>query len=81
MTEKKSNILSDIFKGWGKHLKMKLTSAKLSPSELTIVNERILICDSCTHKSLWNTCKKCGCYLPAKIILMNSKCPNKLWKV
>lgn len=25
-------------------------------------------------------CKKCGCYIPAKIRSKSSRCPNGLWK-
>ena len=34
----------------------------------------------CTqYRSMSNTCKKCGCYIPAKVTFANSECPEHLW--
>jgi hypothetical protein len=36
-------------------------------------------CEQCPEKSERNTCKKCGCYLPAKILLKPTNCPLGKW--
>jgi len=40
--------------------------------------ERRLICEKCDFNIL-NLCKKCGCIIPAKTKLLNSKCPLEKW--
>ena len=41
---------------------------------------RLSICNSCDNlNKTINTCKLCGCYMPAKAILANSECPDKKW--
>lgn len=48
-------------------------------SEL-VRKERLDICNSCEllNKSL-NTCKSCGCFMPAKATFANSTCPENKW--
>ncbi len=44
------------------------------------VEARLDICNSCP--SLMQTtriCKKCGCYMPAKVTLANAECPIGKW--
>lgn len=42
---------------------------------------RFSICSSCdqlnkeSHK-----CGLCGCYMPAKVLVMNERCPQLLWR-
>jgi len=40
--------------------------------------ERITICESCEFFKLF-FCKSCGCYLPFKTRIQDSKCPEKKW--
>ena len=38
--------------------------------------DRMSICRGCEHyKDKTKSCKKCGCFMPAKTKLANSKCP------
>ena len=38
--------------------------------------DRMSICRGCEHyKDKTKTCKKCGCFMPAKTKLTKSKCP------
>ena len=43
--------------------------------------ERYTICKSCIQfNSITKTCKKCGCFMPAKVIISYSLCPIGKWK-
>lgn len=43
-------------------------------------DKRYEICQSCdTFNSFLKTCRKCGCFLPAKVKLASSKCPKGKW--
>lgn len=44
-----------------------------------IAKERLKTCLSCDKITLKNKCSVCGCYVPAKVRSLNSKCPNKKW--
>lgn len=42
--------------------------------------KRIKICTTCIFlKKRDNTCKKCGCYMPAKVKAEAAKCPVGKW--
>ena len=43
---------------------------------------RAAICNSCEHlnKTL-SICKKCGCFMPAKVRLKWARCPINKWEV
>jgi hypothetical protein len=40
---------------------------------------RAEVCSNCSFLNKNNTCKICGCYIPAKVRSMQSKCPKKKW--
>lgn len=41
---------------------------------------RLDICKTCPELLRFTKqCKKCGCFLPAKVLLSNSKCPIGKW--
>lgn len=69
--------LSNIATGFGNLLKSKLIV--LDDEKEKLGKKRISVCNSCEFKSKANTCKKCGCFLPAKVLSVNDKCPIKLW--
>lgn len=69
----------DIFKGWGKLIRLKLRTKTLSPLEQEVILERTKICNDCSYRKQLDICGACGCYLPAKIVLMNQKCKKGLW--
>lgn len=52
-------------------------------SEGTIITDpqqRLDICHSCdAYFKFTKQCKKCGCFLPAKVRLKSSRCPLKKW--
>lgn len=42
--------------------------------------ERTSICKQCNdYVSSVKTCKKCGCYMPAKTIFAAAECPSGKW--
>lgn len=49
---------------------------RFAPSELK--EKRMAICKECPHSRL-NLCKQCGCVIPFKTALLNSKCPIGNW--
>ena len=53
----------------------KLLTEDISPK----AEARAKICDECEYKTIFNTCKDCKCYLPAKVRATKSKCPKKKW--
>ena len=44
-----------------------------------IANQRISICNSCEHLSGVRNCKKCGCFVDAKVKLKKVSCPIGKW--
>jgi hypothetical protein len=57
-----------------------LSKVKLLVEEAVILsNERMNVCNKCPFKSKKNTCKKCGCFLPAKTKVKLEKCPINKW--
>lgn len=69
--------LSNIAKGYTNLIRSKLKAT--TKEEEKLYKLRINICNLCKFKSENNTCKKCGCYLPAKTKSLNSNCPINLW--
>jgi hypothetical protein len=47
---------------------------------LIIARERYTICKSCDEfNATLKTCKKCGCFMPAKVTVTKAKCPVGIW--
>lgn len=44
------------------------------------VAKRIEICKACEHLNMLGVCKKCNCFMPAKVRLINASCPILKWK-
>lgn len=68
----------EIIDGWT-HLMVK------DPVTEEIATERSKECNNCENLctlsgGFYLHCKKCGCYIPAKIRSKNSKCPLNKWK-
>jgi hypothetical protein len=43
--------------------------------------ERLSICKGCEHfVASYKTCKKCGCYMPAKTMFAATSCPIDKWQ-
>ncbi|MFA5396449.1 MAG: hypothetical protein WC346_10625 [Methanogenium sp.] len=78
--EKKYDIkLEEILRGWGKLVKIKFIKNDLSEKEKEIVAERLKTCNTCPNRTRLYICKSCGCFLPAKVVLMNQKCIENKW--
>ncbi len=46
-----------------------------------VKQERLKICRECdSFVSAFNTCKECGCYMPAKATFASVECPKGFWK-
>jgi hypothetical protein len=41
--------------------------------------ERYEICKMCEEFSSVKTCKSCGCFMPAKVTIIRSRCPLGKW--
>jgi hypothetical protein len=65
--------LLEIFNGW-KNLTFP------SPEIEALAKQRITICVGCEKFRKNKTCALCGCYLPAKVRSVRSKCYLKKWK-
>ena len=49
-------------------------------SEKSESKKRISICNSCPYyRSKVKICRKCGCFMPAKILFKNNTCPIGKW--
>lgn len=44
-----------------------------------VANHRLTICSECPNLLFTKQCKKCGCFMPAKVKLKNAHCPEALW--
>lgn len=44
-----------------------------------IRNERLDLCQSCDKYNKLKFCSECGCFMPAKISLYQTKCPLNKW--
>ncbi len=46
-----------------------------------VKNHRLSICEGCEEfRQNLKTCKKCGCYMPAKTAFAATKCPLGKWE-
>ena len=66
------SILSEIYDGW----------KNLTFPNSSIENEakrRIIICIDCDRFSNRKICNLCGCYMPAKVRSIKSKCRLNKW--
>ena len=66
------NKLQEIINGW-KNYTFK------NPEIENIAKNRAKICSNCSKLRKNNTCKICGCYIPAKVRSVKSKCPLRKW--
>ena len=41
--------------------------------------QRWEICKQCEFKTVAHTCKKCGCFMPAKVRINRARCPIGKW--
>lgn len=49
--------------------------------EHSVKLQRMAICNTCDlFSKKYETCKSCGCYMPAKTTFAQSECPNGLWQ-
>ena len=44
-----------------------------------IKDQRMEICKVCEHFTNLLRCKKCGCFMPAKVLLVRARCPIDKW--
>ena len=44
-----------------------------------IADERMAICKTCEHLENFRRCNKCGCFMDAKTMFMDSECPLDKW--
>jgi len=45
----------------------------------SIAAERLSICEGCDHYTAAKTCDLCQCFMPAKTVMANVKCPIDKW--
>ena len=65
--------LISIYKGWW------LWAIDTKESR-DLMETRMPLCNLCPNKiKLTNTCKECGCFLPAKTRVKDEQCPIDLW--
>jgi len=64
--------LSEIYDGW-KNLTFPDQKIEIE------AKRRIEICINCDRLTKRNTCKICGCYMPAKVRSIKSICSLKKW--
>ena len=49
-------------------------------SEEEVAKSRLEICRTCEYfRPKTETCRKCGCFMKAKTMLLNAKCPIEKW--
>lgn len=68
----KNHILVEIYEGWKNYIFP-------TPSIEKIAKDRIEICVQCDFFNKRKICKKCGCYMPAKVRNPKSKCKLRSW--
>lgn len=78
MMEKKYNWKS-IYDGWAKLVKIKLKLKTIPEHQKELILERVETCNNCEERTKLNICKTCGCFLPAKVLLINQKCKLNKW--
>lgn len=60
------------------HLWNLIDGSPRSPEEIS--ESRLNICKGCEFfRPITQTCKKCGCFMKAKSMLLNAKCPIGKW--
>ena len=64
--------LSEIYEGW-KNLTFP------DPKTEELAKKRMTICVECKKLNNRNFCMICGCYMPAKVRSLHSKCSLKKW--
>jgi hypothetical protein len=65
--------LQEIYNGWKNYV---FPNKKIEE----LAKNRAQICVKCSDlNTTKNTCKICGCYIPAKVRSERSKCPKKKW--
>lgn len=64
--------LSEIFNGWKNYT---FPNAKVEEE----AKKRMEICVECENLRKNNSCKLCGCYMPAKVRSPKSKCLINKW--
>lgn len=48
-------------------------------AEGSLEQQRFDVCKQCPELMLTKQCKQCGCFMPAKVRLLNAVCPKGLW--
>jgi hypothetical protein len=68
------SLLNEIFEGWKNYIFP-------SPEIETEAKRRITICvkNECGKFTKNKTCRLCGCYMPAKVRSVKSRCPIQKW--
>jgi len=66
------NRLSEIYMGWKNYV-------FLNPQVEELAKKRIEICINCDKLLNNNSCVLCGCYMPAKVRSLKSKCQLNKW--
>lgn len=64
--------LSEIFNGWKNYT---FPSVEME----VLAKERMEICVDCKDLRNNNTCRLCGCYMPAKVRSKKSRCGARKW--
>lgn len=64
--------LSEIVSGWKNYVFKSEEHEKLA-------KDRIELCIECPEFSVAKRCKKCGCFMPAKVRSEKSNCPLGKW--
>lgn len=66
--------LKQIISGWLIYMRVRTASHE----QVIMAMERLTICENCP-KNRNGFCGICGCYLPAKIMVVDSDCPESRW--
>ena len=64
--------LSEIFSGWKNYVFPNKNVEELAKT-------RMEICVGCDDLTNRNYCELCGCYMPAKVRSLKSKCADNRW--
>lgn len=65
-----------IIEGWGRLTLQELEILKEDPEGA----RRLAICTKCPNITEVKTCKLCGCFMPAKVLLHSERCANYFTK-
>ena len=49
------------------------------PAPQDLQNARMAICRACPELTTLTRCRKCGCFMVAKVKLKGAKCPLEKW--